>query len=236
MVACLDDEIGRVVAALDKKKMRENTLILFHSDNGGTRSAKFAGVMADMSKVTLPCDNDPYREGKGTLYEGATRVCALANWPGQIKPQTVDGLIHAVDIYPTLAALAGASTAKSKPLDGVNVWDTIAQGTPSPRSEIVYNVEPFRAAIRQGDWKLVWRTVLPSSVELFNLAQDPSEQHDLATANPEKVAVFQQRLNALAKESAKPLFFVDQFKVIKKNMKGEPILPTDEEYAEVEAP
>jgi arylsulfatase B len=236
MVACLDDEIGRVVGALDKKKMRDNTLILFHSDNGGTRSAKFAGVMADMSKVTLPCDNGPYREGKGTLYEGATRVCALANWPGQIKPQTVDGLIHAVDIYPTLAALAGASTAKSKPLDGINVWDTIAQGTPSPRSEIVYNVEPFRAAIRQGDWKLVWRTVLPSSVELFNLAQDPSEQHDLATANPEKVAVFQQRLNALAKESAKPLFFVDQFKVIKKNMKGEPILPTDEEYAEVEAP
>ena len=121
MVACLDDEIGRVVAALDKKKMRENTLIVFHSDNGGTRSAKFAGVMADMSKVTLPCDNGPYREGKGTLYEGATRVCALANWPGQIKPQTVYGLIHAVDIYPTLAALAGASTAKSKPLDGVRL-------------------------------------------------------------------------------------------------------------------
>jgi arylsulfatase A-like enzyme len=236
MVACLDDEIGRVVGALDKKKMRDNTLILFHSDNGGTRSAKFAGVMADMSKVTLPCDNGPYREGKGTLYEGATRVCALANWPGQIKPQTVDGLIHAVDIYPTLAALAGASTAKCKPLDGVNVWDTIAQGKPSPRSEIVYNVEPFRAAIRQGDWKLIWKTLLPATVELYNIAQDPSEQHDLAAANPEKVAVFQQRLNALAKESAKPLFFVDQFKVIKKNMKGEPILPTDEEYAEVEAP
>ena len=236
MVACLDDEIGRVVAALDKKKMRDNTLILFHSDNGGTRSAKFAGVMADMSKVTLPCDNGPYREGKGTLYEGATRVCALANWPGQIKPQTVDGLIHAVDIYPTLAALAGASTAKCKPLDGVNVWDTIAQGKPSPRSEIVYNVEPFRAAIRQGDWKLIWNTLLPATVELYNIAQDPSEQHDLAAANPEKVAVFQQRLNALAKESAKPLFLVDQFKVIKKNMKGEPILPTDEEYAEFEAP
>jgi arylsulfatase A-like enzyme len=236
MVAWLDDEISRVVGALDKKKMRDNTLILFHSDNGGTRSAKFAGVMADMSKVTLPCDNGPYREGKGTLYEGATRVCALANWPGQIKPQTVDGLIHAVDIYPTLAALAGASTAKCKPLDGVNVWDTIAQGKPSPRSEIVYNVEPFRAAIRQGDWKLIWKTLLPATVELYNIAQDPSEQHDLAAANPEKVAVFQQRLNALAKESAKPLFLVDQFKVIKKNMKGEPILPTDEEYAEVEAP
>src|SRR5262245_25893456 len=64
MVACLDDEIGRVVAALDKKKLRDNTLILFHSDNGGTRNAMFAGVMADMSKIKIPCDNGPYREGK----------------------------------------------------------------------------------------------------------------------------------------------------------------------------
>ena len=72
MVACLDDEIGRVVAALDKKGMRDNTLILFHSDNGGTRNAMFAGVMADMSKIKIPCDNGPYRDGKGTLFEGGT--------------------------------------------------------------------------------------------------------------------------------------------------------------------
>jgi arylsulfatase A-like enzyme len=76
MVACLDDEIGRVVAALDQKKMRDNTLILFHSDNGGTRSAMFSGVMADVSNIKLPCDNGPYREGKGMLYKGGTRVCA----------------------------------------------------------------------------------------------------------------------------------------------------------------
>jgi arylsulfatase B len=236
MVACLDDEIGRVVAALDRKQMRDNTLILFHSDNGGTRSAMFAGVMADMSKVKIPCDNGPYREGKGTLYEGATRVCALANWPGHIKAGSVDGLIHAVDIYPTLAALAGASTTKCKPLDGVNVWDTIAEGKSSPRSEIVYNIEPFRAALRQGDWKLIWRTLLPSSVDLYNLAQDPSEKENLSAANPDKVAALQQRINEIAKESAKPLFLVDQFKVVMKNMHGEPILPHDEDYAGVEMP
>jgi arylsulfatase A-like enzyme len=236
MVACLDDEVGRVVAALEKKKMRDNTLILFHSDNGGTRSAMFAGVMADMSKIKIPCDNGPYREGKGTLYEGATRVCALVNWPGRIKAGTVDGLIHAVDIYPTFAALAGASTAKCKPLDGLNVWDTMAQGKASPRTEIVYNVEPFRGAVRQGDWKLVWRTFLPSSIELFNLTQDPSEKNNLAAQHPEKVAALQQRLEALAKESAKPLFLVDQFKVIMKGMHGEPILPTDEDYSKVEVP
>jgi arylsulfatase A-like enzyme len=236
MVACLDDEIGRVVAALEKKKMRHNTLILFHSDNGGTRNAMFAGVMADMSKMKIPCDNGPYREGKGTLYEGATRVCALANWPGHIKAGTVEGLIHAVDIYPTLAALAGASTAKCKALDGLNVWDTISGGGPSPRTEIVYNIEPFRAALRRDDWKLVWRTILPSSVELYNLAQDPSEKNNLAAQHPGKVAEFQRRLESLASESAKPLFLADQFKVVLKGMHGEPLLPFDDAYSDAEAP
>ena len=236
MVACLDDEIGRVVAALEKKKMRDNTLILFHSDNGGTRSAMFAGVMADMSRIKIPCDNGPYRDGKGTLYEGATRVAALANWPGRIRARTEDGLVHAVDIYPTIAALAGASTAKCKPLDGVDVWDTIAQGKPSPRTEIVYNIEPFRAALRHGDWKLVWRTLLPSRVELFNLSEDPSEAHNLAERNPERVGAFQKRLEALSREAAKPLFLVDQFKVILKGMHGEPLLPTDDDFAGVEEP
>ena len=78
MVACLDDEIGRVVAALDKKKMRDNTLILFHSDNGGTRSAMFAGVMADMSKVKIPCDNAPIAKARAR-FTRAPRVCA--RWP-----------------------------------------------------------------------------------------------------------------------------------------------------------
>lgn len=208
MVACLDDEIGRVVAALDQKGLRTNTLILFHSDNGGTRNAMFAGQMADLSKTKIPCDNGDFRDGKGSLFEGGCRVAALANWPGKIRPQHVDGIIHAVDIYPTLAALAGASTAKCKPLDGVNVWDTIAAGKPSPRSEVVYNVEPFRGAVRQGDWKLIWRTLLPTSVDLYNLAADPYERNNLAAAHPDKVTALQARLNALGKESAKPLALI----------------------------
>jgi arylsulfatase A-like enzyme len=236
MVACLDDEIGRVVAALDRKGMRQNTLILFHSDNGGTKNAMFAGVMADMSKVKIPCDNGPYRDGKGSLFEGATRVCALANWPGHVKPQAVDGLIHAVDIYPTLAALAGATTAKCKPLDGLNVWDTIAEGKPSPRSEVVYNIEPFRAALRQSDWKIIWRNMLPSSVDLYDLSKDRSEQNNVAAAHPDKVAAMQQRLDALAREATKPLFLVDQFKVVMKNMNGQPVLPTDDGFGDPDSP
>ena len=232
MVSALDDEIGRVVAALDKKGLRENTLILFHSDNGGTKNAMFSGVMADVSKIKIPCDNGPYREGKGMLFEGGVRVAACANWPGRIKAQTVDGLVHAVDLYPTIAGLAGASTAKCKPLDGLNVWDVIAEGKPSPRSEVLYSIEPFRAALRQGEWKLIWRTLLPSSVDLYNLAQDPSETKNLAEAHPDRVAAMKQRLDLLSREAAKPLFLVEQNKVVMKNMKGEPVMPTDEGFGD----
>ena len=101
---------------------------------------------------------------------------------------------------------------------------------------MVYDLEPFRAAIREGEWKLIWRTLLPASVDLYNLEQDPSEGTNLAASNPERVAALEQRLNALARESAKPLFLADQFKVVMKNMNGEPVLPTDEAYNEIESP
>ena len=103
-------------------------------------------------------------------------------------------MIHVVDMYPTLAKLAGASTAKSKPLDGMDVSQTISEGKPSPRTEVVYKIEPFRGAVRKGDWKLIWRTPLPSALELYNIAQDPSEKNDLAAANPDKVAELQKQI------------------------------------------
>jgi arylsulfatase A-like enzyme len=228
MVDCLDENIGRVVAALDKKGLRENTLILFHSDNGGTTNKMFTGQMADVSKINLPCDNGPYRDGKASLFEGGTRVCALANWPGHVKAGIVDGMVHAVDMYPTLAKLAGAPTTKCKPLDGMDVWETISENKPSPRTEIIYNVEPFRGGVRQGDWKLIWRTVLPSNVELYNVAEDPYEKNNLAGANPDKVAAMQQRLDALAKEAAKPLALTYMAQTtMKANV---PLLPTDEAF------
>jgi len=145
-------------------------------------------------------------------------------------------MIHAVDMYPTLAKLAGASTTKCKPLDGMDVWQTISDGKPSPRTEIVYNVEPFRGAVRQGDWKLIWRTPLPSTLELCNISQDSSEKNNLATANPDKVAELQKRIDALAKESAKPLFLVNQFKALTKNLNAEPVLPNEDAYFEEEQP
>ncbi len=224
-ITAMDDQIGRVVAALDQKKMGDNTLIIFQSDNGGTRNAMFSGEV-DMSKVVIPCDNGPYREGKGTLYEGGTRVPALANWPGHIKPGTVvDGMIHVVDAYPTLVGLAGAQLGTNKPLDGMDMWPTISQGKPSPRTEVIYNIEPFRAGVREGDWKLIWRTPLPQVVELYNIAQAPSEKNNLAAQYPEKVAELQKRANELAKVEAKPLLLQIEFQEFRKQLSRPPALP-----------
>ena len=135
-------------------------------------------------------------------------------------------MIHAVDIYPTFAGLAGASTSKCKPLDGVNVWDTVAENKASPRREFIYNVEPFRGAVRQGDWKLIWRTMLPTSVDLYNIAEDPYEKNNVADAHPDKVAEMQKCLEAAGKESAKPMALLW---IVQTAMKSTiPLLPTDE--------
>lgn len=226
-ITAMDDQIGRVIAVLEKKGMRENTLIVFQSDNGGTRNAMFTGE-TDMSKAIIPCDNGPYREGKGTLYEGGTRVVAFANWPGHLKPGVVDGMMHVVDMYPTLAGLAGAKLGKNKPLDGLDMWPTISQGKPSPRTEIVYNVEPFRGGVREGDWKLIWRTLLPSVAELYNLVQDPSEKNDLAAQYPDKVAAMEKRINELAKQQEKPKVLVVEFQEMRKRLALPPALPGEE--------
>ena len=229
-ITAMDDQIGRVVEALQKKGMRDNTIIFFQSDNGGTRNAKFAGTGFDLSKTKIPCDNSPYREGKGSLYEGGTRVVALANWPDHIKWGTiVDGMIHVVDTYPTLAKLAGASTAKCKPLDGMDVWSTISQGAASPRTELVYNIEALRAGLRQDDWKLIWRAPLPSVTELYNIAQDPSEKDNVAAANPDKVAALQKRVNELAATMAKSPLLEMEMQAMMKRIAAPAALP-DEEF------
>jgi arylsulfatase A-like enzyme len=228
-ITAMDDQIGRVLEALDKKGMRNNTLIVFQSDNGGTRNAMFSGTMTNMAGVVIPCDNGPYREGKGTLYEGGTRVIALANWPGHIKEgSTVNEIIHVVDMYPTLVHLAGAQPAKAKPLDGMDVWSAVSEGKPSPRTEVVYNIESFRAGIRQGDWKLIWRIPLPSAVELYNIPQDPSEKNNLAAQNPEKVAELQKRANDLAAAGVKSQLLEIEIKSVLQRLAMPLVLPGEE--------
>jgi arylsulfatase A-like enzyme len=204
MITAMDEQIGKVVDALEARGMRRDTLIVFHSDNGGTRNKMFVGEGAVAGE--LPARNTPYRDGKGSLYEGGTRVVALANWPGRIAPGQSDGVMHVVDMLPTLARLAGADLARSKPLDGQDVWQALSAGQ-AGRGGVVYNVEPTQGAVRDGKWKLVWHVVLPPKVELFDLDADPSEKTDLAARHPDTVKALQDKVIDLARAMAPPLFY-----------------------------
>ena len=203
MVTCMDEAVGHVLAALGERGMRENTLVFFCSDNGGP--------------VRNGANNDPLRAGKGTLYEGGVRVPAVMTWPGTLPAgKVVDEPLHMVDIYPTLLKLTGASLDQPLPLDGLDAWPTIAAGKPSPRTEILHNVEPRRGAVRRGDWKLivtaqkdqvVFAPTLTGSArttELFNIAEDRSEKTNLAERHPQKVEELMARLNDYAKQAVAP--------------------------------
>jgi arylsulfatase A-like enzyme len=209
-ITAMDDEIGKVVAALDKKGMRDNTLIMFVSDNGGTRSKMFVGEAAVEGE--LPPNNGPYRDGKGTVYEGGTRVVAVANWPGHIKAGEITEMMHVVDMYPTFGALAGATLGKNKPLDGIDVWSTLSDGK-AVRDEVVYNIEPYRAGIREGDMKLVWVALIPPSVELFDLSKDPGETTNIADQNPDVVKRLQDTAIELGKQAQPPLFLTEMVRL-----------------------
>jgi arylsulfatase B len=227
MITAMDTEIGKVIAALERQNLRANTLIVFQSDNGGPHSAKFTGEV-DLSKSTIPPSNSPFRDGKATLYEGGTRVTAVANWPDHIPAgAVVDQPIHIVDMFPTLAGLAGAPSGKQKPLDGLDVWTTISQGKPSPRTEVVYDIEPFRAALRKGNWKLIWYATLPSRVELYDIARDPSEKTDLAAQNPKVVADLKERIEVLARDAVPPLILAEALPVLKSQLFGSVVLPEE---------
>ena len=234
MITAMDDQIGKVIQALEARNMRDNTIIVFHSDNGGVRSAMLAGQIE--TKGELPADNGPYRDGKGSLYEGGTRVASLINWPGKIKPGRIDQPMHVVDMFPTLVKLAGGAPDKGPALDGLDLWPTLADGKPSPRQEVVYNVEMFRGAVRNGDWKLFWRTTLPSAIELYDLAKDPSEKNNVAEQNPDQVAQLQKRIQTLSKEMAKSLFLTSTFKQYMSRPEAPMALPNEAAFYDQDTP
>lgn len=213
MLAATDEAIGQIVAAVEEKGMRRDTLFIFSSDNGGPQPGK----------VTT---NGLFRAGKGTLYEGGVRVCAFATWDGHIKPGTVvTQPLHIVDWYPTLLRLAGASVQQKLPLDGRDAWATITEGKPSPHEEILLNASPRGGAIRMGDWKLVVNGAVneveeaeeapapkrkkarqrnKDAFELFNLAEDPCEKTNLAVRLPDRASPLRARFEKLAKEAVPP--------------------------------
>jgi arylsulfatase A-like enzyme len=209
MMTGLDTQVGRIVAALEQRGMRENTLIFFTTDNGGIRQVKVGGPGGAHTK-NPPASNGVFRDGKASLYEGGVRVPAVVNWPARLKPAVVDGPLHHVDLMPTLLALAGAQGDPSKPFDGRDVWPTLAEGKPSPHEDVLVNVELHRGAIRKGPWKLVKLATLPGRTELYDLSSDPGEQINVADRHPEIVRDLEARLVAYAREQKTSEWFKAQ--------------------------
>ncbi len=231
MIAALDEQIGRVLVALDKKGMRDNTIILFASDNGGPTNALFAtgarsaeerkesgGVGLDEKP---PASNGELRDGKGSLHEGGVRVPAFVNWPSKLQPRVINEPLHMVDIMPTLLGLGGGAGSADHPFDGKDLWPSLAEGKPSPNEDILINVEAFRGAVRKGDWKLVKVATLPGKTELYDLKNDLGEKTNVADQHPDIVKDLEARLLAYAKEQkpsewikAQPAFLGAQGKTV----------------------
>jgi arylsulfatase A-like enzyme len=231
MITAMDEQVGRIVDALERKGLRENTLILFATDNGGVTSALFAtGARSPEDRAESggvgigerpPASNGILRAGKGTLYEGGVRVTAFANWPGKLAPRVVGDPLHMVDVMPTLLALAGAEASPDHPLDGKDIWPVLADGRPSPHEDVLISVEAFRGAIRKGDWKLVKVALLPGKTKLFDLANDPGEATNVADRHPGVVRDLEARLLAYASQQkpsewlrAQPAFLGAQGKTV----------------------
>jgi arylsulfatase A-like enzyme len=193
MVAALDDAVAMITGALEKKGVLDNTIVVFHSDNGGSVAHKFATGDGDVTRSAA--SNGPSRDGKGSVYEGGVRVPALMRWTKGLEGGTMGGLMHVTDMYPTLLKLAGGNIEQRRPLDGVDQWPAIKDNKASARKDILLAAEDFRAAIRVGDWKLVLYSTLPQRTELYDVPHDQGEEDNAAERNPELVKEMTVKLN-----------------------------------------
>ena len=195
MVSQLDAAVGRLVTALEETGQREETLIVFTSDNGGIESLANAYV-GDVADSPLNSDNNPLRGQKNTLWEGGVRVCAFANWPGVLAPRKCNAVVHAADWFPSLVAALGLDAGAGLEWDGVDRWGAIAGTAPAARDRPLCIVHSSGRAVYEGDWKLILQR--KGGATLFDLAADPFESADVADAHPEVVA----RLRAIAAADA----------------------------------
>jgi arylsulfatase A-like enzyme len=175
MTIALDDGIGRVIDSLEREGIREHTLVCFLSDNGGRRDI---------------ADNFPLRGHKGLLFEGGVRVPFVMSFPGRLPTGVrFDHPVSSLDLFPTAAALAGASTAQSKPLDGIDLMPYLTGHNRSAPHETLYwrEIAGQGYAIRHGRYKLVKPAAFDREF-LFDLENDPYERRDLAAVKPEVAA------------------------------------------------
>ncbi len=200
----LDDAVGRLVGALERAGKRDNTLLVFTSDNGGSTSenndTKYPADAYPQGK--LPGNNRPLRGQKGDLYEGGIRVPTVASWPGVLKPGRFETPAHISDWMPTFCSLAGWATDRELNWDGANLWPALS-GTGTAPARPLYWVAPgFRArAVQEAGWKLILTDTKgqsPEKAELFDLNQDPNETRELAREQPERVSALRTTLERLA--------------------------------------
>ena len=175
MIEAVDQNVGRLLAHLERQQLTDNTLIVFTSDNGGT-----------------PQYVAPLNGSKGALYEGGIRVPCAVWWKGIESPgRTCDVPILSMDFYPTLAELTGAELPGHQPIDGKSLLPILKQADELTREAVFWHFpcyigrgEPC-SAVRSGDWKLIQKFE-DQSLELFNLKDDPGEANNLVTKRPER--------------------------------------------------
>jgi arylsulfatase A-like enzyme len=194
MLEQMDTAIGRVLAALERNGLAGRTVVVFMSDNGGLATAE-----------GHPTSNLPLRAGKGWLYEGGIREPWIIRAPGVTQPgSTCDTPVTSPDFYPTLLELAGLPLRPRQHVDGMSLVPLL-KGEPLARGPLFWHYPHYGnqggapgGVVRDGDWKLIeW---YEGGVELYNLANDLGEKHDLAAENPEMVKELQAKFAAWRKD------------------------------------
>ena len=196
MARSLDDNIGKVLLAIESLGLRENTLVVFANDNGG--AMPFNGSL-----------NAPLRGAKGTALEGGNRVPFLMSWPGTIPEGVVfDPSVSTLDIVPTFVQSAGGTLPTDRTYDGVNLIPFLDGSVSSAPHDTLYWKVQWGAAIRVGDWKLV-RT--PNNDHwLFNLKDDISESTDLAATHRDIVEDLRSALEKWESGLPSPIWTIDE--------------------------
>jgi arylsulfatase A-like enzyme len=188
----MDDAIGRILAAVEESGTAGETLVLFLSDNGAqdewpSSDEEYNGRYAPHTQLG---DNTPLRGWKVDLYEGGIRVPAVACWPGRLVPRRSEAMLSVYDVLPTLAGLAGVDLPAELEAcgEGSDAWPALV-GEPFLSGRTLYIRTGEGVMVRRGDWKLIHKgtSLGEGSDELYNIAQDPTEEHDLAPIHPKMV-------------------------------------------------
>ena len=186
-VTHMDFEIGQIIKTLKEEKLRENTIIIFISDNGGQKSwtPKFE---YDLKYGPYPIlgDNSPLRGYKTMVYEGGIRVPGIINWKDKLSPKKIDQILNITDIFPTLAAAVGIKIPNDLLLDGNNMWEVISNNAEYGERGIYLQTNSHIAYIKN-NWKLIHNAASPDSAEdeLYNIKDDPYEKKNVIDQNPE---------------------------------------------------